>query len=741
MKKRAIGTKCVFKNKKDERRIVIRNKARFVAQWYTQEEGIKYDEVCAPVARIKAIMLFLAYASFKDFVVYQMDVKSAFLYGKIDKEVYVCQPPGFEDPDILDRVYKVEKALYGLHQAPKTWYETLSTYLLGNGLQRGKIDKTLFIKRQKGDILLVQVYMDDIIFSSTKKELCIVFERSMIGSLMYLTSSRPDIMFSVCACARYQVNPKVSHLHAVKKICRYLKGQLKLGLWYLKDSLFDLVAYTDSDYAGASLDRKSTTNGCQFLGCRLILWQCKKQIVGVNSITKAEYVAALSCRGQVLWIQNQLLDYGLVRASTATSTLEAEQDSGNITKTQSKATPNEPSSQGTDSGGGPRVLDLEQIKTTQKKEKLEKKNRLRTHGLKRLYKVGLSTKVESSGDEESLGVCCRENKNVVKEVVDDAQVSTAATTITTTTKEITLAQALEALKTTKPKVKGIVFQEPDCKHKNKKSCLMQKKATLFQQLLEKRRNHFAAKSVEEKRNKPPTQAQHRKIMCTYLKNMEGYTLKQLRLVEFDRIQEMFDRAFRRLNTFEDFGIKLVEGKEKRAGEELVQEITKKQKKKATLFQQLLEKRRNHFAAKSVEEKRNKPPTQAQHRKIMCTYLKNMEGYTLKQLRLVEFDRIQEMFDRAFRRLNTFEDFGIKLVEGKEKRAGEELVQEITKKQKVEDDKEKDELKQLMETIPEEKEVTIDAIPLVVKSLRVVDWKIHKEGKKSYYQIVRADEKS
>ncbi|GJX14856.1 putative ribonuclease H-like domain-containing protein [Tanacetum coccineum] len=319
--------------------IMIRNKARLVAQGYTQEEGIDYDEAFASVARIEAIRLFLAYASFKDFVVYQMDVKSSFLYGKIEEEVYVCQPPGFEDPNFPNKVYKVEKALHGLHQAPRAWYETLSTYLLDNGFQRGKIDKTLFIKRYKGDILLVQVYADDIIFGSTKKELCIAFEKlmhekfqmssmgeltfflglqvqqkkdrifisqdkyvaeilkkfrftevktastpmetqkpllkdedgeevdvhmymSMIGSLMYLTSSRPDIMFAVCACARYQVNPKVLDLHAVKKVFRYLKGQPKLGLWYPKDSPFDLVAYTDSDYAGASLDRKYTTGGC-----------------------------------------------------------------------------------------------------------------------------------------------------------------------------------------------------------------------------------------------------------------------------------------------------------------------------------------------------------------------------------------------------------------------------------------------------------------------------------------------
>ncbi|GJX45793.1 putative ribonuclease H-like domain-containing protein [Tanacetum coccineum] len=303
--KRAIGTKWVFRNKKDERGIVIKNKARLVAHGYTQEEGIDYDEVFAPVARIEAIRLFLAYASFKDFVVYHMDVKSDFLYGKIEEEVYICQPPGFEDPYFPDRVYKVEKALYGLHQAPKAWYETLSTYLLDNGFHRGKIDKTLFIRRDKGlqvkqkedGIFISQdKYVTEILkkfgFSDVKtastpmethkpllkdadgKDVDEHLYRSMIGSLMYLTSSRPDIMFAVCACARFQVNPKCSHLHAVKMIFRYLKGQPKLGLWYLKDSPFDLVAYTDSDYAGASLDRNFITGGCQFLGYRLISWQC-----------------------------------------------------------------------------------------------------------------------------------------------------------------------------------------------------------------------------------------------------------------------------------------------------------------------------------------------------------------------------------------------------------------------------------------------------------------------------------
>ncbi|GKC30450.1 putative ribonuclease H-like domain-containing protein [Tanacetum coccineum] len=240
--KRAIGTKWVFRNKKDERGIVIKNKARLVAQGYTQEEGIDYDEVFAPVARIEAIRLFLAYTSFKDFVVYQMDVKSAFLYGKIEEEVYVCQPPGFEDPDFPDRVYKVEKALYGLHQAPRVWKKMCTEFekMMHKKFQMSSIGELTFF-------LGLQVKQkEDGIFISQDK--------SMIGSLMYLTSSRLDIMFAVCACARFQVNLNVSHLHVVKMIFRYLKGQPKLGLWYPKDSPFDLVAYTDNNYAGASLE-------------------------------------------------------------------------------------------------------------------------------------------------------------------------------------------------------------------------------------------------------------------------------------------------------------------------------------------------------------------------------------------------------------------------------------------------------------------------------------------------------
>ncbi|GJR09964.1 ribonuclease H-like domain-containing protein [Tanacetum coccineum] len=177
--KRVIGTKWVFRNKRDERGTIIKNKARLVAQGYRQEEGVDYDEVFAPVARIEAIRLFLAFASFMGFTVYQMDVKSAFLYGNITEEVYVKQPPGFEDPAHPNKVYRVVKALYGLHQAPRAWYERLSTFLLKHGYRRGAIDKTLFIKKDRRDIMLVQVYVDDIIFGSTKSSMVKDFEDLM----------------------------------------------------------------------------------------------------------------------------------------------------------------------------------------------------------------------------------------------------------------------------------------------------------------------------------------------------------------------------------------------------------------------------------------------------------------------------------------------------------------------------------------------------------------------------------
>ncbi|GKA16089.1 putative ribonuclease H-like domain-containing protein [Tanacetum coccineum] len=308
MGRRAIGTKWVYRNKKDERGVVVGNKERLVAQGYRQEEGIDYDEDFAPVARIKAIRIFLAFASYMGFIVYQMDVKSAFLYGTIDEEVYVSQPPGFVDPKFPKKVYNIVKALYGLHQAPKAWYATLSTFLLKNGYRRGTIDKTLFIKKDKNDIMLVHVYVDDIIFGSTevkqKKDGIFISQDKYVAEILKkfdfmcvkidftsIETHKPLVKDEEAADVdvhlyRFQVTPKTSHLHAIKKIFR----QLTMVVLNLTGDI--------------------TTGGCQFLGHRLISWQCKKQTIVATSTIEAEYVAAANCCGQVLWIQNQMLDYG-----------------------------------------------------------------------------------------------------------------------------------------------------------------------------------------------------------------------------------------------------------------------------------------------------------------------------------------------------------------------------------------------------------------------------------------------
>ena len=372
-----IGTKWVFRNKLDETGIITRNKARLVAKGYNQEEGIDYEETYAPVARLEAIRMLLAYACIMNFKLYQMDVKSAFLNGFIQEEVYVDQPPGFENYKLPNHVFKLKKALYGLKQAPRAWYERLSKFLLEKGFTRGKVDTTLFIKNRNHDILLVQIYVDDIIFGATNESLCKEFAnimqsefemsmmgeltfflglqikqtsegifinqskyckellkrfemenskifdtpmstscrldkdeggkpieitkyRGMIGSLLYLTASRPDIMFSVCMCARFQANPKESHLSAVKRIMRYLVGTQQMGLWYPKGASSSLVGYSDSDFAGCKMDRKSTSGTCHFLGCSLVSWHSKKQNSVALSTAEAEYVAAGSCCAQIL---------------------------------------------------------------------------------------------------------------------------------------------------------------------------------------------------------------------------------------------------------------------------------------------------------------------------------------------------------------------------------------------------------------------------------------------------------
>ncbi|GJY36708.1 putative ribonuclease H-like domain-containing protein [Tanacetum coccineum] len=789
--KHAIGTKWVYRNKKDERGIVVRNKARLVAQGYTQEEGIDYDEVFAPVARIEAIRLFLAYASFMGFIVYQMDVKSAFLYGTIEEEVYVCQPPGFEDPQFPDKVYKVEKALYGLHQAPRAWYETLSTYLLENGFRRGTIDKTLFIKKDKGDILLVQVEED----------------------------------------------------------LRYLKGQPKLGLWYPRDSPFDFEAFSDSDYDGASLDRKSTTGGCQFLGKRLI-------------------------HGNVLWIQNQMLDYGfnfmntkihidnesticivknpvfhyktnhieirhhfirdsyekrliqvikihtdhnaadlltkafdvssdefgvktgsfkvnvarqdlvllgkreddrVVRAATTASSLEAEQESGNIHKTRSTTTLNEPSPQGTGSvntsGSGEdsmehqddltdfvpltphdlplsgghtpgsdegrpninelmaictnlsnRVLALETSKSAQdlvinklkkKVKRLEKKQRARTSGMK-LFKI------EDDFDDDFDDIDDMVNEameNVEGNTVNTAttRVSAASASITTagvsistveprtpptttTTafedEDLTIAQTLVKMITIDPKDKGKgIMQEPEKPPKNPIKAHIQRDAEIAQRLFEEEQAQFE----REKR------------------------IARERAIE----QEAKDAAL--IEQMEDIQARM--DADKLLAERLQQE-EKEQftiEEKSRMLVEMIAERKRFFAVQRVEQIRNKPPTRAQLRNKMVTYLKHMCKYTHNQMKSKSFEEIYRKGKAEGSRKKTVA----------RKRTGEKLNDESVKRQKIEDDAENEDLRAYLDIIPGDDEA-VNVESLAIKYL-IVDWKTHVLLEdKMYYEIIKGD---
>nr|GEW91957.1 hypothetical protein [Tanacetum cinerariifolium] len=275
-----INLKWLWKNKRDEENTIIRNRSRLVAKGYAQKEGVDFEESFAPVARLEAVRLFIAYAAHKSFTVYQMDVKTVFLYGPLKEQVYVTQPDGFVDPYHPDKVYRLKKALYGLEQAPRACIGTpMATKHLDADLSRTLIDQTKY--------------------------------HSKVGALIYLTVGRLDIMHATCYCARYQAQPTGKHLTAVKRIFRYLKYTIHMGLWYPKDTNFELTAFSDSDHAGCLDSRKSTSGGIQFLGGnKLIRWSSKKQDYSLMSFAEVEYVSLSAYCAQVPWMRTQLTYYG-----------------------------------------------------------------------------------------------------------------------------------------------------------------------------------------------------------------------------------------------------------------------------------------------------------------------------------------------------------------------------------------------------------------------------------------------
>ncbi|GJQ94336.1 retrovirus-related pol polyprotein from transposon TNT 1-94 [Tanacetum coccineum] len=803
--------------------------------------------------RIEAIRLFLAYASFKDFVVYQMDVKSAFLYGKIKEEVYVCQPPGFEDPDFPDRVYKVEKALYELHQALRAWYETLSTYLLDNRFQREKIDKTLFIRRDKGDILLVQVqdkYMAKILkkfgFTDVKtastpmetqkallkdedgEEVDVYLYRSMIGSLMYLTSSRPDIMFAI-----------------------YLKGQPKLGLWYPKDSPFDLVAYTDSDYAGANLDRKSTigvneeqqlqalvdgkkiiiteatvrkdlqledADGMDYLPNAIIFEQLtlmgsKTTAWNEFSSTMASAIICLATNQKFnfckyifeIMVKNldntgKFLMYPRKQKSRRPKEKDTEipQSSvpGDPTNIADEAVNEEPNMQLKElmdfcTKLQQRVIDLENTKIDQAHEithlkkrvkKLEKKRGSRIHKLKRLYRVG--RKIHDIDADEDITL---ENVHDAKmfnvneldgdEVVVESEV--ADKDVNLSVDEVTLAQALTALKSAKVQEKRDVTKEssvPVSTASTKVSIVIPTTVatTITVVSSRPRAKWIVFHEEEQEQDQAPT------LIVSLQQTTQVKDKGKGKRVEEEPVKKISKKELLKLDEELAFKLQAKEDEEERLAREKAQKVKEanidwddiqdkvevdyklaqrlqaldqeelSDAEKATLFVQLLEKRRKHFTAKRAEEKRNRPPTKAQQRSFMCTYLKNIEGWKPKDLKNKSFANIQDLFNKAMKRVNTFVDMDTELVkesfkkaeaeiaqESSSKRAREALEQERSKKQKVDDDKETEELKQCMEIISDDRDdVTIEATPLSTKSLTIMLKNFDREDLEVLWSIVK-----
>nr|GEU82830.1 hypothetical protein [Tanacetum cinerariifolium] len=827
---------------KNMRGIVIRNKARLVAQGYTQEEGIVYDEVFALVVRIEVIRLFLAYASFMRFIVYQMDVKSAFLYGTIEEEVYVSQPPGFKDPHFPDKVYKVEKALYGLHQAPRALYETLSTYLLENRFRRGTIDKTLFIKKDIGDNLLVQVYVDDIIFWSTKKFLCDEFEqmmhkrfqissigdltfflelqvkqkddgifinqdkyvadilkkfdfttmktssipmepnkalikdseaedvdvhlyKSMIGSLMYLVVSRPDIMFAICACVRFQVTPKTSHLHDVKRIFRYLKEMAKVRKLELKlaaELKLVLNGCLDWKETAVNVEIQVSAVSLTYYCFRLTFAGSAKQYDWIRcddtKVLRMGQTVLLGSKGfhQIVdFLNTSHIKYALTKNLTIYVSL--------IQQFWQTAAAN--------------TLDTGEVQITATidgKVKLVFEASIRRH-LKLKDSDGISI-LPNTEIFEQLAFMGAFNfsKMIFEGMVKNLDRSNSASEGSTVSVEShhtpsgapsTSQPPLSSPSRIPTRQETKVPQPSSPTHANVADETKRVYSTAFKKLIMK------VKKLEKivKSNKARRRA---KIVVSDDEDAVEDTSKHERkidaidqdpdtsLVQHDaEVQGRHDQEIKfeieDTSTAETLGYikrSASKGKEEMqriarvykeassfnveewediqatidAEEELALRIQAKEKekyskaKKARLLVDLINQRKRHFAQQRAEERRNKPLTQAQQRTYMSNYIKHMGSYTLKQLKRLSFDEIKNLFEATMKRVKKFPPMESDTGESSEPREKED--DELTQK----------DLQQMMMMVLVE-EVYVES--LQVKYL-IIDWEFYIEESRKYWRIIK-----
>ncbi|GJZ33174.1 uncharacterized mitochondrial protein-like protein [Tanacetum coccineum] len=623
----------------------------------------------------------------------EADMNNLDTFMHIEEEVYVCQPLGFEDPEFPNRVYKVEKALYGLHQAPRAWYETLSTYLLDNGFQRGTIDKTLFIKKfeklmhkkfqmsSMGELtffLGLQVAQkDDGIFIIQDK-----YVDEILKKFGFLTMKKASTPMETSKPLMKDENAKYVDVHLYRSmigsliIFRYLKGQPKLGLWYPKDSPFDLEAYTDSDYAGASLDRKSTTRGCQFLRSKLISWQCKKQTVVANSTTEVEYVAASNCRGQVLWIQNQLLDYGYNFMNTKIfidneSTICIVKNPVFHSKTNAKAAKDEIEVKIGNSkvnAVGHYLVLLGENETVHEE---------RGDSIERA-----ATNVASLDAEQDSGANTPGSGEDKLKIMELMEIYTKLSDRVLGLKNVKTAQDLD-ITSLKKRIKKLEKKKKARTPQLKRSALIttigvsvsivepstppttttiiKDEDLIIAQTLMKMRSKKSKEKTKERGSKENSSEPATRPTRGVTMQEPNKPLKKKDQIKFD--EEVPKRLAGELEA---------ELEEKERGELTIEERSK-------LFVELMNKRKKHFAKFRAEKIRRIPPTKAQKRNQMSTYLRNM-------------------------RANLFVPMDLEVVEGNEKktessrketvskkRAGEELDKESVKRQKLEDDAEKAEL--------------------------------------------------
>ncbi|GJV91016.1 putative ribonuclease H-like domain-containing protein [Tanacetum coccineum] len=642
-----------------------------------QKEGIDYDEVFALVARIEAIRLFLAFASFMGFIVYQMDVKSAFLYGTIDEEVYVSQPPGFVDPDHPKKVYKVVKALYGLHQAPRAWYATLSTFLEEHGYRRGTIDKTLFIKKDKKDIMLIsnefygRTHLLPWIASQTKdrwnfhfsRQVCCrqlkKFDLASVKTAITLMETKMTLTKDEEA-DDVDVTPKTSHLNAVKRIFKYLKGKPNLGLWYPRESYFDLEAFSDSDYNGSNLDRKSTT---------------------------AEYVAAANCFGQVLWVQNQLLDYGFNFMNTKIhidneSTICIVKNPVHHSKTKHIEIHHHFIRDCYEK----KLIRVEKIHTDLNVADLLTK----PFDGPRFNFLVVSIVYPSAGQEAPSVTQPQLSSNcatTIPPLTQPAPPTPIAKTTTASPSPLpSPSPAHEPMEHT--------FEQPSTDQQPPKS---RQEATTSQLMTRIGDLEKQLKETKQTFGKPILKPL---IRCFIRKALEKEEVaKQVHLdsliaqrmaEEQELIEEQKKRKAQvqfeaQSYTEEDWDTiraKLeanAELKESVLGKDLTIEDYAKR------MVELVNQRRKHFAEERARAKRNKPMTQTQLRNYMSNFLKNQGTWKLTQLKKLNFEEVKAEFEKLVKQLDTYVPMNFEATKESLKRFGEELQTKTAKKLKFDDE--------------------------------------------------------